>query len=295
MRLSTSTNIFFNRPDQSKASVEESMRLCAEAGYRVMDMNFHDCTTFCLPFVGKDYLNWIQGVHAVADKLNITFSQAHAPFYNFCDRNATNKEEIDILVYRAIDCSEILGVKWLVIHAGTDFHAINTVSSSREKNLRYFAPILEYAEKKGVGIAFENLWERNISPFRRYTAGIEELLELVDAMHSPNAGICWDTDHAALMKQDQEKAIELIGSRLKATHISDCIDENSDHLLPFMGNIEWKPIMRALRINGYSGDLTYEIHRYTSKMPLKLVPAALRFGYETGTYLLSLGRGNDEV
>ena len=46
MRLSTSTNIYFNRPDGSKAEITESISRCAQAGYRVMDMNFHDCCTF---------------------------------------------------------------------------------------------------------------------------------------------------------------------------------------------------------------------------------------------------------
>ena len=59
MRLSTSTNVYFNRPGGKKAAIEDSVRLCAQAGYRVMDMNFYDCTTFRLPFVSEYWKEWI--------------------------------------------------------------------------------------------------------------------------------------------------------------------------------------------------------------------------------------------
>ena len=47
MRLSTSTCMYFNRPDGTKARIEDCIKMCSEeAGYRVMDMNFLDCTNF---------------------------------------------------------------------------------------------------------------------------------------------------------------------------------------------------------------------------------------------------------
>ena len=50
MRLSTSTCMYFNRPDGTKARIEDCIKMCSEAGYRVMDMNFLDCTNFDTPF-----------------------------------------------------------------------------------------------------------------------------------------------------------------------------------------------------------------------------------------------------
>ena len=45
------------------------------------------------------------------------------------DPNAENKEFLDRMVLRSIDCAKILGVKWLVIHAGTDFASPHLVRS----------------------------------------------------------------------------------------------------------------------------------------------------------------------
>lgn len=68
MRLSTSTNIYFNRPNNVKAKIQDSVSLCAEAGYKVMDMNFFDCTTFKLPFVTDEWEKWIYDIKELSEK-----------------------------------------------------------------------------------------------------------------------------------------------------------------------------------------------------------------------------------
>lgn len=290
MRLSTSTNILFNRPDGSKAPIEESVWRCGEAGYRVMDMNFYDCTTFQFPFVTDRWESWIHMVDEQAARSNVEFSQAHANFYNFCDASTPDKEFMDAMVLRSIDCAAILGAKWVVIHAGTDFASPRPVADSKRKNLAYLRPIAERAAKRGLGLAIENLWELNIAPLRRYTTTAEELVELVDTLSEefPNVGICWDFEHANIMKQPQAPALKLVGSRLKATHVSDNIGVQNDHILPFYGFTDWAEIMAVLKEIAYDGDFTFEIHRYTMQLPDALVPAALRYSVEVGNYLLSL-------
>lgn len=292
MRLSTSTNIYFKRPGGQKASMEDAIRLCGRAGYHVMDMNFYDCTSFKFPFVTDRWEQWIHRIRDAADENGIEFSQAHSNFYNFCDENADDKEFYDQMVLRSIDCAAVLGVKWLVIHAGTDFGSSMPVRDSMRKNITYFCPVIEYALEKQVGIAVENLWEYNIAPHRHYTSTAEELVELVDRLGAdfPNVGICWDFEHAAIMKQDQKAALKLVDFRLKATHVSDYTEIGNDHILPYFGTINWKEIMGILKEIQYHGDFTYEIHRYLSQVPEELIPSALRYSVEVGEYLLSLAK-----
>ncbi len=290
MRLSTSTNIYFNRPDGTKAPITDSIRFCAEAGYKVMDMNFHDCTTFATDFRTSNWENWLAEIKEATQQNNIGFSQAHAPFYNFCDEQTPDKPYMDELIKRSILCSEQLGVKWLVIHAGTDFSSASMIKDSKRKNIAYFEPLLDFAAQHNVGIAIENLWDLTIAPLRRYTANAEELMDLLDGLPYSNVGACWDFEHAAIMRQDQEKALMLIGDKLKATHVSDHADQNFDHILPFSGITDWHSIMRLLQKLDYKGDFTYEIHRYTEQLPIELVPAALKYSVEVGQYLLSLAQ-----
>lgn len=290
MRLSTSTNIVFNRPDGHKASIQESIRICSAVGYKVMDMNFHDCTTFKLPFVNENYQIWLEDVKQTADDCGIEFSQAHSSFYNFCDPNFPNKEFMDRMVLRSVECAEVLGVKWVVIHAGTDYASACLVQDSKKKNIEYFKHVIDFAGQHNVGIAIENLWDLNISPLRRYTTTSEELVELVDELSLlyPNVGICWDCEHAEIMKQSQTKCLELIGERLKATHISDNTGINNDHILPFNGTTDWYEVMSVLKRIGYEGDFTYEAHRCTNRLPDELLLPLLKYSVEVGNFLLSL-------
>ena len=288
MQLATSTNIFFNRPDGSHGPIEKCLAFAGEAGFRRVDLSFLDYINFGFPIVGPDYMKWIEGIQTVANKYGIIFSQGHAPFYNFCDDFAKNKEEQDKLLLRSIDCAAYLGIPWLAIHAGSDYSAERFRESSKRKNREYFLPVLEYAAKRNVGIAFENLWDFNIAPKRRYTAMVEDLVDLVDSFDCENAKICYDVEHAVISGLDPVKDLTVIGDRLRSTHISDCIDIKADHLLPFAGITKWEPFMKKLQSMGYTGDIAFEIHRYTENVPEGLMPCAARFAFDVGNYLLSL-------
>lgn len=288
MQFAANTNIYFNRPDGTKGDVVKCINYCGEAGFKKMDISFLDYVNFGFPIVTDRYMEWIDTIIETAAKYDIVFDQGHAPFYNFCDRNAKNKEFQDLMVLRSIECAEKMGVKWLAIHAGTDYESAWMRKSSKEKNREYFLPILEYASKHNVGIAFENLWDYNIAPKKRYTAIAEDLKDLVDSFDCEYAGICFDTDHAVLSGLDPAKELDVIADKLKSTHISDCIDIAADHLLPFDGITDWKPFMKKLKQIGYDGDLGFEIHRYTQYMPDALVPSAIKRAVEVGNYLLTL-------
>lgn len=292
MRLSTSTNIYFNRPDGSKGSLFDCIRYCGQGGFRNMDISFLDYTNFRAPFVTDEYLAWVDRALEIATAYGIRFGQAHAPFYDFFDPAIRDREEKDRLILRSIECAGRMGVKWIAIHAGTDRGSGAMRKSSLEKNLQYFLPIVEYAASQNVGIAFENLWDLNIAPKKRYTAMVEDLVELVDAFRSDTVGICFDVEHAVISGLDPVKELEVIGHRLKSTHISDCIDMAADHLLPFSGITHWQSFMEALYALGYQGDFAFEIHRYTQYMPDALVPSAITRAVEVGHYLLSLGQGS---
>ncbi len=53
MRLGTSTTMGFNRPHGVKADIPMYGPHSAEAGFKVQDMNFHDCSNFPTPFADR--------------------------------------------------------------------------------------------------------------------------------------------------------------------------------------------------------------------------------------------------
>jgi len=287
MRLSTSTCIFFNRPDGTKAAVTEAIERCARAGYTVLDMNFVDASNFTKEFASDlHWEDWINDIGQTAERCGVQFVQAHLPFYNVCQPGADAPRR-DILIRRAIDSAARLGVRWAVTHIGTAYGVSKPRQLSLQRNREYFLPLLDYAADRGVGLAFENLWDLNISPLVRYGGTAEEIVEFVGSLDHEGAGVCWDFEHAALMQQDQQAGLELIGNLLVATHVSDYVNVEADHLLPFHGKLDWVDAMTALAQLEYDGDLTFEIHNYTARVPVELIDSALSVSIEVGNLLLS--------
>lgn len=157
-------------------------------------------------------------------------------------------------------------VPWLVIHPDS---VNDEAGYSRKKSLasetERFKRFGELAAKYGTGIAIENMVDHlGIGYGRRFGCNAEDLLELLDKLNADDIfGICWDTGHANLAQVNQPAAIQQIGSRLKALHINDNRGEKDDHLLPYLGYVEWTPLLKSLADVNYQGDFTYEIHNFT--------------------------------
>ena len=169
---------------------------------------------------------------------------------------------------------------------------------SKRRNYEYFMPKLELAEKVGCGIAIENMADDYGSgrsahrrPLGSYCTTHVDLCELVDSFNVPNVGICWDFGHAQLMGIDQREALRYMGKRLKATHVADNSGAKDDHILPFQGTVDWRKVLPVLTEIGYEGDLTYEIHASTSRLPDELVDPMAKVCHEVGRYLLALAKG----
>ena len=284
MNLCTSTNILYERADGSRISAEESMRLCAAAGYRELDFCFVDQIFGKTDFTGPQWRGYLARHRDLAGELGITFSQSHAGIYDFTAGEDPWQEE---LMDRCLEGSAMLGVPWMVVHPATLVTDGAVDPRTMALNADYFRRLSDRAGRWGVGVAIENMWGRT-QGVPRFAIRAEELAELIDRVDAENVGACWDAEHGGIEGLDQGAAIRLLGPRLKATHISDVIDAQSDHLLPFSGRSDWPPIMAALRDIGYRGDFTYEIHRYTARLPDELVQEALAYSVSVGQYLLSL-------
>lgn len=287
MKLSTSTNMLFERIGMEPVEQKTAIALCARAGYEVLDFCFHDLTTYDSPFLCKNWESYTELMIQAACEWKVSYGQAHAIVYDFLNPRADHELSRKIMK-RCVLASERMGIPWLVIHPSTDFFAGAVMRESKAKNIAYITRLAEFAEKHHVGIAVENMWDLHIAPKRYYCDNAEELVDLVDAIGGGNVGICWDLEHASIMEQNQRKALELIGKRLKVTHVSDQTGVNNIHVMPFQGKTNWKEAMEALADTGYEGNLNYEAQWFLNKVPMDLVLPSLVYSVEVGNYLISL-------
>lgn len=284
MRVSTSTNIMDAVPGLPRGvDLEQCLRRCAAAGFQVFDLNLCDQGLPGRYLALDEWEQETERLKDLAQSLGIEFSQSHLEFYNVCDAHIEEREWKEELMRRGIIASGRLGVKWAVFHAGSVYdHRDYSYKRSKAANLEYIKPHLERARQAGIGLAVENLPDKER---RRFTGSIEELIDLVDTVDQEDLGICWDFGHAHLAGIDQPYWLRRIGSRLKAVHVADNNGEWDEHLAPFYGTIDWTAIMKTLKEIGYKNDLTYEIHNMTRRLPDKLREVQLKHLLEIGQYL----------
>ena len=145
------------------------------------------------------------------------------------------------IYHRAIlTCGED-GVKNLVVHIETDRRTPppNALGVSRIRRL------LDLAEGCGVTIALENI---------RNHSYLSYVFQRVD---SPNLGFCYDAGHWNCNEPTVD-FIALYGDKLVALHLHDNDGRRDQHLLPFMGNVNWEAQMEKIRATGYQGPITLE-------------------------------------
>lgn len=285
MKLSTSTNILFERENGEHIEQAKAIELCAKAGYKILDFCFHDLITYKSPFLEEKWEKYIDLMIETANKNNICFGQSHAIVYDFC-RQDIDHEFLDKIMRRCIVSAGKMGIHTVVVHPSTDRSTAKITETSKRKNIEYLSKLTELAEKHATQVAIENMWDYHIAPLKNYASTAEEVVDLADSVQG--LGICWDAEHAAIMKQNQKQSLELIGDRLTSTHISDYTNTEDIHLLPYMGKTDWPDIMGALAHINYKGEFNFEIHRYLTKMPMSAVPAALELSVKVGEQLIEM-------
>lgn len=284
MEIATSTNILYERADGSRIPMKESIRACAAAGYRQLDFGFVELALSSKQFHTPEWEAEIKGYWALAQELGLRFVQAHATLFDFC--NPSHDDELQRELFRrSIRGARILGVPWIVAHPSTGVIEGKATRDTHEKNVRFFREMADYAASLGLGIAIENMWGKTGQGVRRYAVRAEELLRLIEDIGKSNVGACWDVEHGSVEKLDQGMAIRLLGSRLKATHLSDETGPDNIHILPYTGFVNWDAVLEALADIGYDGALAFEIQHYLPRMPVELIPSAMRFSAEVGRHM----------
>lgn len=292
MRIGTSTNLMFYVRDGSVVQADECLRLCAQEGYRVFDINCCENADPGCPLTQDGWMDWTENLRQVAEGLGVTFSQSHNPIYNVCmPKTVPDWAWQEELTRRSVVCAGRLGVEWIVVHAGTFLqNGVYDRKKTIETNLAYFRPMVALAQSLGCkGIAIENMACLASQP-PQIASATEGLIALVDAFGDPAVGICWDFGHANLTTENQAESLRRIGKRLKATHVADNGGKLDDHTLPFLGRIDWEAVVPVLGEIGYQGDFIYEIHKYMRFTPKALYPSMIRRSIEVAEYLVQMAK-----
>lgn len=292
MRIATMTTQFRNRRDSSDLiGYVESMRRCKESGFTVLDLNMCAMLNYETELNGDDWKYNLDTICNEASRLGVEFVQSHPPYRPMTALHFKTKEQdanFAKLTKRALYATSAVGAKWAVVHPVTESeNAEFNLSANLKANHEAFDEAMDYADKHNVGLAFENMCDKNNK--RRFGATADELLEIVNSFKGANIGVCWDTGHANRVYHNQIPPIKKLGKYIKALHIDDNLGSDDLHLVPFLGTVPWERVMKALKEIGYSGDLVYEL-KLNDNMPDALKRLSSKYSYQIGEYLLSLAK-----
>lgn len=166
----------------------------------------------------------------------------------------------------ALQIARRVPYRTLVVHLGTPASKNNPGDNSRNAAVRSAEEICRLAEPLGIRVALEVI-PNPLSTPDALAAMLERDLE------APHAGICMDFGHAFL-GGDVPDAVETAAEHLIATHVHDNRGRADDHLVPYLGAIDWDAALMTMQKIGYDG--TYMMELANTGTPASVLEEARR-------------------
>lgn len=276
-----------NRLDK-RIGRKETVKLIREAGFDAYDFSLYGMTGDDPELTKEAFRETAFGLRKCADEIGIVCNQAHAPFPSSVG-DPEKDEWIFGRLVDAIEAASIVGAKCVVIHPMQHLCYAEYAEKLFEINVSFYKKLIPYAEKFGVKIATENMWQTNNgakTPTDSVCSRAWEFNKLLDAVNSPWLVGCLDIGHVSLMRANIPDFVRNMGkNRLQALHLHDTDFVKDLHTLPFTQKIDYQPILQALGEIGYQGDVTFEANGFFAGFPDALLLPAARLMAETGKYI----------
>lgn len=151
----------------------------------------------------------------------------------------------------AIEVAKQVPFNVLVVHLGTPTAARNGDDNHRAAAVRSLEEICRAAAAAGVKVAAEVIPNR-LSDAVTLSALLENELE------PGQAGICLDFGHAHLMGEVGD-AVEAAAEHVISTHVHDNHGRDDEHLVPYLGSIDWDHALVTMQKIGYDGVYVMEL------------------------------------
>lgn len=292
MKLATTTGDFSAYTDNQLKAIE----YIGKAGFKYIDYSFESDYKYSRGIFGEDFYGYIEEVKNHSEKIGVKLVQAHSPM------GKPLAEDSGAFVRATQKCVEacgLWGIENIVVHSG--YTVGLTPEETFEENKKFFAPILETAEKAGVNILVENfnkMYKENLY----WIDNAPDLLKMIECVNHPRFHAVWDAGHANMQQMPQDEALRILGSHVYALHVQDNMGECDSHNAPFFGSLSLDSLMHGLKDIDYKGYFTFEAPRiftpakkrrpFEKDERLRTVPLSLRIKaeellYEIGKTILT--------
>lgn len=285
MLLSTQ-NSFLRNTFGDKASVD----MLKAAGYKCIDLSMFHMSNPGSPFNAPDWDAYVADLKEYSDAQGMVYNQSHIPFTFKWATEGEWERVIRDTQHRALDICGMLGVKYVVVHPIHHMQYLGHEQEIYDINMRYYSSLIPFCEKYGYKICIENMWQKEVKTKRNgHDVGsrMEELIKYIDGLGGTDHFVaCLDVGHTTLVGFEPQDCIRQLGNKyLHSLHVHDNDYTGDQHLLPGQGLINWDEVCRALADIDYDGEFTYEADNFLKKFSHDMMPMAVGFMYQVGSFL----------
>ena len=254
----------------------------AEIGYDAADQSMSDIKD---PIYHDDAAlrEFCAANKAAAAHYGIVINQLHGPWPT-CDTDDESRAEGWRCFHRAVLACHMMEIPYMVFHPQMPYGWGNEPEPALAKRLTVdlMCDLLPDCEKYGVTICLENM------PFLGHRIStMDRIVDVLQTVNHPNAGICFDTGHALVFGRDLGDDVRLAAPYLKCLHVHDNDGTRDGHKLPYsaggIGN--WENFTAALAEVGYRGVMSLECMGDIPDVKRELRLYYERLTYGTGRYL----------
>lgn len=282
-------------PINGRHTYTDVLDIIVPAGFDSVDYMLNDLVFDNSEMYLADTKEYCERVRREAESRGITVEQTHAPFQFKYKGDPDHLENVVIpRVARSLEMSALMGAKICVVHPLTHMTYIDHAEELFEANMDFYRRLLPYCKEYGVKVGIENLFQRD--QLRKYIVksvcnSPEEMIRYIDTLDSEYMVGCLDLGHVGLPSRADtvQDFIRALGKdRLQALHVHDNDYQNDQHILPYLGKLNWVEITQALADIGYEGNMTYEItSALMNTCDDSFTPIAAKFMSDVGHHLIS--------
>lgn len=239
-------------------SFEDRIKIIADAGFDEVMISWEDEEA---PWVMRK-----ENFPELVRKNGLEITNMHAPFIGYNDIWEASRMEIQPKLKQfkdyLKDCTAF-DIPVMVMHTCD----LETFEPDLDKGKAFFSELADAGEKYGVDVAVENVSRQHLLDY------------LLDEIVTPHFGMCYDSSHDFLDKENSGRILKKYKHRIKTLHLSDN-DFNCDrHWIPREGNIPLDAVMAEILSVPSIKTISYEVianEQWRKKKPLDFAKTVLK-------------------
>ncbi|MFZ4599289.1 MAG: sugar phosphate isomerase/epimerase family protein [Terrimicrobiaceae bacterium] len=240
-------------------NIEEKFALAKEAGFQGFEIDLSEDGPVNLKSTPEE----LKAFRKLAEKHGLELSGLMTFLYwgaNAASADPAVRDKAANLLARQVECAQLLGIDTILAvpgAVGVDFipgAEVVRYDLAYERATAFIQAALPAAEKAGVTIGVENVWNKLLlTPL--------EMKAFVDQFESENVGVYFDVANTLAFGYP-DHWIEILGSRIKRVHFKDYRRNvgTADGFCDLLsGDVDWPAVMAALRKIGYTNWIAAEM------------------------------------